>query len=109
MNRLLFLTVPNAAHGFALAGFQQRAVEIAEAEAALLALVREPEPALVVVDERLLPGIDPERFAEMGRRYGGALSVLPAPGGKAGEADYAERLIAQAVGYQLRVSAEQGR
>lgn len=107
--RLVFLALPDADHGFALAGFRQQSVAVAEAEAALLAILGQGEPHLVVVDERLLPGIDPERFLEMGRRYGGALAVLPGPGSTDGEPDYAEQLIARAVGYQLRIAADDGR
>lgn len=106
---LVFLTLPDADYGFGLAGFRQQGVAMAEAEAALLAVLEEGGAHLVVVDERLLPGIDSARFLEMGHRYGGALTVLPAPGGVAGEPDYAERLIAQAVGYQLRLAADDRR
>lgn len=106
---LLFLTMPDAEHGFALAGFRQQRVAMAEAETALLAILDEGGPYLVVVDERLLPGIDPERFAEMGRRYGGALAVLPCPGLADGAPDYAGQLIARTVGYQPRIAADEER
>lgn len=103
---LVFLTLADGDPGFALAGFRQQAVAVAEAEATLAAILAEGGTHLVVVDERLLAGIDPERFLEMGRRYGGALTVLPGPGLASGEFDYAEQLVARAVGYQLRLAAE---
>lgn len=103
----VFLTTLDAHPGFALAGFRQQCVAVAAAESALLAILAEGVPGLVVVDERLLPGIDPERFLEMGQRYGGALAVLPAPG-KAGDGtDYAEQLIGRAIGYRLRLAADE--
>jgi vacuolar-type H+-ATPase subunit F/Vma7 len=102
----VFLTTLDADHGFSLAGFRQQCVAVAEAEPALLAILAGKEPRLVVVDERLLPGIDPERFLEMGQRYAGALAVLPGPGRTDGEPDYAERLIAMAIGYQPRLAAD---
>lgn len=111
MNRgsFVFLTTLDAHPGFALAGFRQQRVTVAEAEPALRAILAEAEPQLVVVDERLLPGIDPERFSEMGQRYAGALAVLPGPGRPDGEPDYAERLISRAIGYQLRLAANEQR
>lgn len=102
----VFLTLADAAPGFALAGFRQQGVAVSEAEATLLAILAEGGTELVVVDERLLPGIDPDHFREMGHRYGGALAVLPGPGLVGGGSDYAERLVARAVGYQLRDLAD---
>lgn len=105
----VFLTTPDANPGFGLAGFRQQSVAVAEAEPTLLAILAEAKAELVVVDERLLPGIDPERFLEMGRRYGGALTVLPGPGRMDGEPDYAEQLIGRAIGYQLRLTTDEHR
>lgn len=104
----IFLTPPSAAHGFALPGFRQREVAVQEAEPELLTILREAAAHLVVVDERLLAGIDEERFREMGKRYAGAIVVLPAPGKDEGPGDYAQRLIARAVGYQMRIIGTTG-
>ncbi|MEW6595703.1 MAG: ATPase [Thermodesulfobacteriota bacterium] len=104
----VFLTTPDALPGFGLAGFRQQGVAVAEAEPVLRAILAEEAPQLVVVDERLLAGIDPERFLEMGQRYAGALAVLPGPGRmRDGEPDYAEQLIGRAIGYRLRLAAEE--
>jgi|GEM_PF-6988354 len=103
----IFLTTSDAEPGFTLAGFRQHSVTVAAVESTLLAILAEAKPELVVVDERLLPGIAPEHFQEMGRRYGGALAVLPGPGRTDGGPDYAEQLIGRAIGYQLRLTADE--
>ena len=105
----LFLTPAPVRHGFALPGFRQQVVAVADAEQMLRDILAAKAADLVVVDERLLAGIEEEHFRELGHRYTGVLAVLPAPGGVSGEPDYAEKLIARAVGYQLRLSAEDSR
>lgn len=101
--RVVFLTPADAAFGFRLTGVEQRTVTVEQAEAALLTLTAEPENALVVVDERLLPGIAEQRLAELDRAWPGLVVILPAPARVETEIDYALRLVRRAIGYQMRV------
>lgn len=103
MKQIVFITAADARHGFGIAGAVQQSVGPDGAEEALLRAMADPETGVIALDERLLCGIDAERFAELERRWFGTLLVLPAPESGAGE-DYATRLMRRAIGYQVRVS-----
>jgi V/A-type H+-transporting ATPase subunit F len=103
MKRIVFLTPADAAWGFRLAGVGQRVVTPQEVETVLLELLRDPQTALAVLDERLLPGIAEERLAELERLRPGLVVVLPAPQRVVTAEEYALRLVQRAIGYQMRL------
>lgn len=103
MRRIVVITPPDAVLGFALTGVTQVVSTKEEAEAAVRRNMEDPECGVVVLDERLLAGIDEQRFKEMEKRWFGVLVILPEPGGQEGE-DYAERLIRKVIGYHVRLT-----
>lgn len=106
MKRVVFITPPDARPGFSMGGAVHHAATPAEVEPLLRRVLADPDTGVVVVvDERLLPGIDEERFREMERRWFGILLTLPAPQRRAveGEEDYVQRLIRRAIGYHVRL------
>ncbi len=104
MKNIVFITLRDAHHGFSLTGVTQYTVAVEEAETTLAQALAEPEGGVVVIDERLLAGINEKRLREMERRWFGILVVLPAPEKGGGvEEDYALRIIRQAIGYHVRL------
>ncbi len=105
MKKVVIITPSDARHGFSLSGVTQFVAAPDEAEACVTKAMADPECGVVVVDERLLPGIGEERFREMEKRWFGVLVVLPAPArvGEEGE-DYAARLIRRVIGYHVRLN-----
>jgi V/A-type H+-transporting ATPase subunit F len=105
MKRIVFLTPPDARHGFSLTGVRQQVADPRSLETALLELTSDPGVAVVVVDERLIEPAVQDRLTWLERRWSGLLVVLPAPEPRAetGE-DYALRLIRRAIGYQVRLN-----
>lgn len=104
MKNITFITPREARYGFSLSGAVQHCVAPEDAEGALRQVLADPDSGVVVIDERLLAGIDETRFREMEQRWYGILLVLPAPGkAEAEEEDYALRLIRRAVGYHVRL------
>ncbi len=104
MKKIVCLTTADARYGFSLAGVTQVVVTGDEAGAALLAAMGDPACGMVILDERLLPGVGEERFRELEQKWSGILIILPSPERLAkGEEDYAERLIRRVIGYHVRV------
>ena len=105
MKKIVFITPHDARYGFSLSDVTQFIVAPNEAEATVQQAMTDPECGVVVIDERLLSGINEERFREMEKRWFGLLIVLPAPekAGEEGE-DYAERLIRRVIGYHVRLN-----
>ena len=103
MKKVVFITPDDSRFGFALTGAVQECVTAEEAEPALRKAVTDPDNGVVVIDERLLAGIDEEHFREMEERWYGILLVLPAPGKGAEVEDYALKLIRRAIGYHVRL------
>ena len=62
MKKVLFITTPDVRPGFRLAGVDQFIAEAHELEDILIKAVHDPERALIVLDERLIAGIDDARF-----------------------------------------------
>ena len=104
MRRVVFLTTPDARHGFNAGGASQQTVAPGEAAATLERTIADPDTGVVVVDERLLAEIGEERFRAWERQWHGILVVLPAPERERPEGeDYALRLIRRAIGYHIRL------
>lgn len=105
MKKIIFITPPDARYGFSLTGVAQLTAEPGEAEETVRRTMGDPECGVLVLDERLLAGMDEERLRMTEKRWPGVLVILPAPetGGKFDE-DYAERLIRRVIGYQVRLT-----
>jgi len=103
VKKVVFITPDEARFGFSLSGVVQECVAPEEAEQTLRQAVTDPDNGVVVIDERLLAGIDEEHFREMEERWYGILLVLPAPGKGEEVEDYALRLIRRAIGYHVRL------
>ena len=104
MKKVVFITTPDAKHGFALAGVIQLIVRGEGAETLLKEIITQPEIGLVVLDERLIKSIGEEKLQEIEQRWNGILLTLPAPEtpGVTGE-DYTAQLIQKVIGYHLRL------
>ena len=110
MKKIVFITPPDAAYGFSLAGVPQCAVAAPEAEDTLRTTMSDPETGLIVLDERLITsaqagqGVPAEYLQDLERGWHGILLVLPAPIKPPEEVeDYAARLIRRAIGYHVRL------
>lgn len=104
MKKIVFLTPPEAEHGFKLTGVAQYVSREENAENALLNIIREPDTGLVIIDERLLKGINEETLKGIENTWNGILLVLPSPERPDVEIeDYATRLIRRAIGYHVRL------
>ncbi len=105
MKRIIFITPHDAGYGFSLAGVTQRAINAEEAEKTLRKALGEPDAGIVVIDERLIKGINEERLRDLEERWYGIFLILPAPEKPLVEAeDYALRLIRRAIGYHVRLN-----
>lgn len=103
MKKMVFMTPRDVEFGFQLAGVTHYPVEEAELEETLGRLLSE-ETGLVVIDERLLKGMEEQRLRDMEKRWFGLLLVLPAPEKPGLEVeDYALALIRRAIGYHVRL------
>ncbi|MCK5139567.1 MAG: V-type ATP synthase subunit F [Thermodesulfovibrionia bacterium] len=105
MKKIAFITRGDAEYGFTLAGVNQYVTELENAEKMLREIVSEPDTGLVIIDERLLEGINDEKLRALERTWHGILIVLPAPERARIEIeDYAARLIRRAIGYHVKLS-----
>lgn len=105
MKKIIFITPPDAEYGFSLSGVIQYNVNVEEAEEVLKTVIAEPDTGVVVIDERLIKGINEERLRGMEERWYGILLILPAPERVGVEVeDYAMRLIRRAIGYHVRLN-----
>lgn len=104
MKKIIFLTPSDAEYGFSLTGVTQYVINEKDAEDKLKNLLSQPDTGLVVIDERLIKGVNDERLRDMEERWFGVLLILPSPEKAALEAeDYALRLIRRAIGYHVRL------
>jgi len=104
MKRIVFITPELPPHGFAIAGFEQQMTGRELAEERLLQTAGEPDVGVIIVDERLLDGIDEESLRKLHEQWSGVLLVLPTPAGMVPvEEDYLQRLIRRALGYHVRI------
>ena len=106
MKRCVFITAGDAACGFSLAGFQHVVADSGSVIAEFEKITRQGEPGLVIIDERLLTGMNTARINSIEQRWAGAMVVLPAPGSEVDRegADYGNRLIERVLGYQMKLT-----
>ena len=69
MKKIVFITPRDAEHGFHLAGVMQYVISATETEDTLRRVMKETDTGIVVIDERLMEGID-ERKIRDGRADG---------------------------------------
>lgn len=104
MKHVVFITPPDQPYGFRLAGISQYATEPGDTEDAMRKAVSEPKTGLIIIDERLMNGMEEEKVKEIQQGWPGILLVLPSPERPpATQEDYALRLIRRAIGYHVRV------
>lgn len=104
MKKVLSVTAMDARHGFGLAGIRQCAVDPDELRETLARAMADGGNGLLIIDERLISGMDEDRLREMERSWSGVVVILPSPGeGPTEVEDYATRLIRRAVGYHVRI------
>ena len=104
MKEILFLTPDDGNPGFALAGVRQKALKKEQAWAALEVACADPTIGVLVVDVRLLDGLDPLRLRSLTEHWPGVLVTLPAPAGAyAAREDELQRLVQRALGYHVRL------
>lgn len=104
MKRIVAITPPDAAGGFASCGARQHAPLPGGAAQALQTALADPENGVVILDERLLAEVGEEQVRRLEERWPGVLVVLPAPTAAGGAEDYAVQLIRRAVGYHVKVT-----
>lgn len=105
MRQCLFITMPDGRHGFSLAGFSQLVINQEQIETSVQQCMENQAVGMIVIDERLLAGMDEDRLLAMEKRWDGIVVVLPRPETTAaGKEDFAMRLIRRAVGYQVRLT-----
>jgi len=105
LKTIAFMTPSDTRFGFSMAGVSQFVVTQEEAEDTLHKLVAVAEIGLIVVDERLISGIDEDRLRDLEGLWHGIILVLPSPVKPVVESeDYAARLIRRAVGYHVRLN-----
>ena len=105
MKKVIAVTPPDAAHGFALAGVGQLVRGAEQLDGALVELMNDPATGVIIIDERLVTGPTQRRIEHIERRWPGLVVVLPAPGKpQRPEEDYVLRLIRRAIGYQVRLT-----
>lgn len=105
MNKVAFITPRDAAPGFFLAGVAQYVVDPAELEGLLKELTVEEDFGLICIDERLLNEELEEIVALRQEAWAGVIIILPPPPRLApAGANYAERLLQKAIGYQVRLN-----
>ncbi len=103
MKTIRFITPEDATFGFGLAGVEQRTTRLELAGEVLQEAMADGAIGLIALDERLLPGISEEWLRQAEKRWPGVLVVLPAPERAGRVGDYVNRLVARAIGYQVRI------
>ena len=104
MMRIVFFTPERPPYGFSAAGFEQLLTDSRSALGAMQQAVAEVDVGVVIVDERLLEGIDDQTLQQLQQGWRGILLVLPTPTGALPvEEDYLQRLIRRALGYHVRI------
>lgn len=105
MSEVVFITPEDARYGFSLAGTVQLTVSAQKAAALLTKTLGDENVAVVIVDERLIGGIDAQHFSELAASRRGVLVTLPAPLPRDEKTDdYLQRLIKRVLGYHVRLN-----
>ncbi|MBF0559322.1 MAG: ATPase [Nitrospirae bacterium] len=104
MKKVAFITLPDARHGFSLAGVTQLITKVEDAGALLKETIAESGIGLVILDERLVEGIGEESLQEIEQEWHGILLTLPAPESPGiTRVDYTALMIQRVIGYHLRL------
>ena len=104
MTRIVFITPETPPCGFSAAGFEQLLTDSRSALGTMQQAVTEVDVGVVIVDERLLEGIDDQTLHQLQQGWRGIFLVLPTPTGALPvEEDYLQRLIRRALGYHVRI------
>jgi len=104
MKEIVVISTEDAALGFAMIGLRQMAATVNDVAGLLKLLVEDSDIGLIILDERLLEGVEEEALQWIERNWQGVLTVLPAPQLANVEADYVNRLVTRAIGYQVRLN-----
>ena len=105
MKKIGFVTPPDVAAGFSLAGVRHVAATSLEARDGVRALTGDESMGLVAIDERLVTSDLHRELEQIDRTRSVLMVVMPAPAeGRTSGEEYALRLIRRAIGYQVRVS-----
>lgn len=100
---MVFITPRDAKYGFSLAGARQFVIEKTETEDILRRLSEDKDLGVVVIDERLIEGIDEEKLRSLEERFRGIMQILPSPDRFDEKKDYIMRLIKRTLGYYMRI------
>ena len=104
MKKVVFITLPDAKHGFSLAGVTQFTIAGEGAEALLKEVITQTEIGLVILDERLIKSIGADKLQEIEQGSHGILLTLPAPESPGvTREDYTAQLMQRVIGYHLRL------
>jgi V/A-type H+-transporting ATPase subunit F len=104
MKKIVFITTGDAEYGFKLTGLDHYVIEEQKVEETLRKITGEPDVGLVIIDERLIKGINEETLKRIEGTWHGIFIVLPSPEkAKVEIEDYAARLIRRAIGYHVRL------
>lgn len=105
MKGCTFITARGCEPGFELAGFNQIVTDEDNIVRVFGDLVEREPPGLVFIDERLVSRAVLGRLKILEKKWGGAVSLVPAPGKgeQAGESDHGKRFVARVLGYQMKL------
>jgi vacuolar-type H+-ATPase subunit F/Vma7 len=105
MNTVAFVTLEDAAPGFALAGVVHLVATADRLEDLLRRLTMETAYGLIGIDERLLTPATEEFISRCQESWEGVFIIMPPPPLVAHRGiNYAERLLQKAIGYQVRLN-----
>ncbi|MBA4372111.1 MAG: ATPase [Thermodesulfovibrio sp.] len=104
MKKVIFITSPEAEYGFSLTGLTHCIATEQEAEELLTTKMAEPDPGLIIMDERLLQAVSEQKLRALEAHWRGIILALPSPRQPLADTeDYAVRLIRRAIGYHVRL------
>ena len=104
MKKVVFITLPDARHGFSLAGVPQLFTTGEGAGVILKETIAQSDIGLVILDERLVESVGQETLQDIEDEWHGILLTLPAPESPGiPRADYTALMIQRVIGYHLRL------
>lgn len=105
MKNIAFITPADAEFGFRLAGVRQHVVKEDALVDAVQEIILQEDTGLIVIDERLLTGMNEDIIRAIEKKWHGVFLALPAPVNAPAEIeDYAIRLMRRAIGYHVRLN-----